>query len=156
MKTKDKMRTGYVYGLIMAANLVVYFLLMKLLGLETNFYLRIFNFVILVGGVYFLMRNEIIRSTQSVTYFEGLGLGLRATISSVIVFLFFLAGYINFFDPEFMKILQESEIWGTDITLPQAVTGILIEGIASSVVISFAWMQYFKKYTISPNASLKV
>ncbi len=150
------MRTGYVYGLIMAANLVVYFLLMKLLGLETNFYLRIFNFVILVGGVYFLMRNEIIRSTQSVTYFEGLGLGLRATISSVIVFLFFLAGYINFFDPEFMKILQESEIWGTDITLPQAVTGILIEGIASSVVISFAWMQYFKKYTISPNASLKV
>jgi hypothetical protein len=156
MKTKDKMRTGYVYGLIMAASLVVYFLLMKLLGLETNFYLRIFNFVILVGGVYFLMRNEIIRSTQSVTYFEGLGLGLRATISSVIVFLFFLAGYINFFDPEFMKILQESEIWGTDITLPQAVTGILIEGIASSVVISFAWMQYFKKYTISPNASLKV
>ncbi|MCZ4407462.1 DUF4199 domain-containing protein [Cryomorphaceae bacterium 1068] len=150
------MSKGFVYGLIMAAGLVAYFLLMKLLGLETNFYLRIFNFIILIAGVYFLMRNEIVRSTQSVTYFEGLGLGLRATVSSVIVFLIFLAGYINFFDPEFMQILKESEIWGTDITLSQAVTGILIEGIASSVVISFAWMQYFKKYTVSPNASLNI
>ncbi len=149
------MRKGYVYGLIIAAALIAYFLLMKLLGLETNFYLRIFNFVILIAGVYFLLNNQIVRSAKSVTYFEGLGLGLRATITSVIVFLAFLAGYISFFDTEFIQVLQESQIWGADITLGQAVTGILIEGLASSVVISFAWMQYFKKYTVSPNASLK-
>ncbi len=149
------MRKGYVYGLIIATALIAYFLLMKLLGLETNFYLRIFNFVILIAGVYFLLNNQIVRSAKSVTYFEGLGLGLRATITSVIAFLAFLAGYISFLDTEFIQVLQESQIWGADITLGQAVTGILIEGLASSVVISFAWMQYFKKYTVSPNASLK-
>lgn len=148
-------RKGYVYGLLIGAALIVYFLLMKVLGLESNFYLRIFNFVILIAGVYFLLKNQIKDSKQSVTYFEGLGLGLRATITSVLVFVAFLAVYVNFFDPGFIKVLENSEIWGSDIKLSQAAVGIFIEGMASAIVISFAWMQYFKKYTVAPNASVE-
>jgi len=149
------MRKGFVYGLMIGAALIAYFLLMKFIGLETNFYLRIFNFIILIGGVYFLLNSEIKKSKRSVTYFEGLGLGLRSTITSVVVFIAFLAAYIKFFDPDFMQVLESSKIWGTDITISQAATGIFIEGMASAIVISFAWMQYFKKYTVSPNASVE-
>jgi hypothetical protein len=144
----------YVYGLIMAAALIAYFLLMKLFGLESNLYLRIFNFVILIGGVYLLLNKRIKNSNTPTTYFEGLGLGLRATISAVIVFLLFLAVYVNFFDPDFVEILKETRMWGTNITIGQAAIGIFIEGMASAIIISFAWMQFFKRYTVSPNASI--
>lgn len=147
-------KSGIIYGLIIGGALIAYFLLMKLLGLERNFYLRIFNFVILIGGVYFLFKSQIKDSKHSVSYFEGLGLGLQSTISAVIVFLLFLAAYVNFFDTEFLEILRESQIWGSNITIAQAGIGILIEGMASAIVISFAWMQFFKRYTVSPNASI--
>jgi hypothetical protein len=144
------MRRGIIYGLFIGLALIVYFLAMKLLGLEHNFYLRIFNFVILIGGVYLLLRREFFQTDKSISYFEGLGLGLRATITAVLVFLVFLAIYVKVFDPGFIEVLEESQIWGTNITLNQAAIGIFIEGMASAIAISFAWMQYFKKYTSSP------
>jgi len=144
------MKKGYVYGLMIGLALIVYFLLMKWLGQEKNFYLRIFNFFILIGGVYLLLKKELIDLKKSMSYFEGLGLGLRAAITSVITFIIFLAIYVKFLDPGFVEILEDSKIWGTNITLGQAATGILIEGMASAITISFAWMQYFKKYTASP------
>jgi len=147
-------KKGYVYGLGMAAALIAYFLLMKVLGLEANFYLRIFNFVILIGGVFLLFNSQIKNGKKSVTYFEGLGLGFRSTVTSVVVFIAFLAAYIYFLDPEFMAILQSSQIWGNNLDLLEVAVAILIEGIASSFVISFGMMQYFKKYTVSPNASI--
>lgn len=146
----------YVYGLVMGGALIAYFLIMKLLGLESNFYLRIFNFVILIVGVYFLLNSQIKNSTIPVTYFEGFGLGLRSTLTSIIVFLVFMATYVRFLDPEFMQILQASQIWGSNVALFQAAVGILIEGIASACVLNFAWMQYFKKYTVAPNARLNL
>ena len=153
-KIKGMMSKGYVYGLVIGAALIAYFLLMKVLGLESNFYLRLFNFVILIAGVYFLLKSQIMGSKRTATYFEGLGLGLRATIIAVIVFLVFMASYISFIDPEFIQVLRSSQIWESRVTLSQAAIGIFIEGMASAFVISFAWMQYFKKYTVSPNASI--
>lgn len=148
------MKISYIYGLLTTLGLISYFLGMKWMGMEDNFYFRIFNFVILIGGVYALLKRELIDSKSTRSYFEGLGLGLRATFTSVIGFVLFLALYVNFFDPDFVRVLEDSKIWGSSITLGQAAAGILIEGMASSVVISFGWMQYFKKYTASP-ASLR-
>lgn len=144
------MRRGIIYGLYIGIALIVYFLGMKLFGFEKNFYLRIFNFVILIVGVYLLLRHEFFKRDKAISYFEGLGLGLRATITAVVVFLVFLAIYVKVFDPGFVEILEESQIWGTNITLNQAAIAIFIEGMASAIAISFVWMQYFKKYTSSP------
>jgi hypothetical protein len=149
-------KKGYVYGLGMGAALIAYFLLMKVFGLEANFYLRIFNFVILIGGVTLLLNSQVKKSPNTVTYFEGLGLGIRSTVTSVIVFIAFMAAYISLLDPEFMAILQSSQIWGNNLGLLEVTVAILIEGIASSFVISFGMMQYFKKYTVSPNAPTKI
>jgi hypothetical protein len=143
------MKKAYLYGLGIGGGLIAYFLIMNLLGLEQNFYLRIFNFIILIGGVYLLLKNELMPENKSVTYFEGLGMGLRATITSVITFLIFMAIYVKVFNPDFVEVLEASRIWGTNISLGQAAVGIFIEGIASAIVISFAWMQYFKRYTTS-------
>lgn len=149
------MKTAFKYGLFIGLGLIAYFMLMKIFGLEDNFVLRLFNFVILIVGVYFLLKNQVVDASEPVSYFEGLGLSLRATITSIAVFLIFLAVYVLGFNTGFIEVLQESQIWGTKITLPQAAIGIFIEGMASAVIISFIWMQYFKKYTSSKGSSLK-
>ncbi|MCA1761984.1 MAG: DUF4199 domain-containing protein [Cryomorphaceae bacterium] len=146
------MKKSIVYGLLTALALVVYFLIMKVLGLETNFYLRIFNFVIIVAGVYALLSSTI-KSGNNISYFEGFGAGFRLTLTSVIVFLAFLGLYTHYIDPSFIEVLEQTGIWGSNISLGQAAFAIFIEGMASGVVISFAWMQYFKKY-LSPKNSI--
>lgn len=86
------------------------------------------------------------------SYFEGLGSGLVMTVTAVLIFLGFLGIYVTTIDPDFIDVLENSKIWGNDLTLNQAGFAILIEGIASGAVISFAWMQHFKR-KLSPSSA---
>lgn len=134
------------YGLLTAAALTVYFLLMKLAGLEGNFALRFVNFFIIIGGCYLLLRNMYSGANGDDSYFTGLIAGVVLSVTAVITFTAFLAVYVLAIDPAFMKILENSQIWGSHLELEQAAFAIIIEGIASGVVISFALMQYFKQF----------
>ncbi len=133
------------YGLRTALGLILYFLLMKILGLETNFFLRIFNFFILIGGTYLMLRSTV-ASGRPFSYLEGLAYGFTLTITSVVTFLLFMALYTGIIDPNFVAVLESSGMWGSQLTLQQAAFAIFIEGMASGAIISFSWMQYFKKY----------
>lgn len=141
------MKRTLPYAIYTGIALILYFLIMKLLGLETNFYLRIFNFFIMTGGIYFLLRNSIRRSDESIGYLDGLRMGLQFTIISVLIFIAFLGLYLKFFDRSFLNVMQDSGLWASEnVTISQASIGVFIEGIASGLIITFAWMQYFKSY----------
>ncbi len=135
------------YGLRTAVGLIAYFLIMKLLGFETNFFLRVFNFFILIGGTYLMFRSAV-ASGKPFTYLEGLAFGFTLTITAVITFILFMALYTGIFDPNFVTVLESSGMWGSQLTLQQAAFAIFIEGMASGAIISFSWMQYFKKYAV--------
>ena|SRR5690554_665813 len=140
------MKRTIPYALLTGGALIAYFLLMKLFGLETNFYLRIFNFVIMIAGIFLLYRNTFIRgSHERVGYLAGLLMGLQLTVIAVGMFIAFLGIYIRFIDPGFMEIIESTGLWATsEISIAQAVLGILIEGLASGFIVSFMLMQYFK------------
>lgn len=140
------MDKGISYGIFTALALIAYFLLMKLFGLETQFWLRVFNVFIVGGAIYMLLNRRIRRDHDAVGYFGGLGLGIRMTVTAVVLFVIFLAIYVNFLDPHFLEVLQESKMWGTDVSLDLAMVGILVEGIVSGMVITFILMQFFKAY----------
>ncbi len=135
--------TNYIkYGLYTALALIVYFLSMKLFGLEKNFYLRFLNFLIIIVAVYALIKNEL--KKPDATYFSSLLKGISMTVVTVLVFLVFLAVYIKFIDPSFIEVMEASQIWGNQLSVAQSSIAIFIEGMASGVVITFAWLQYFK------------
>ena len=134
------------YGLLTALVLIVYFLLMKLAGQESNFALRFLNFFIIIGGCYFLLRNMYSGPDADSSYFNGLISGVVLTVTAVITFTAFMAVYVLLIDPSFMSVLENSQIWGSHLELEQAAFAIIIEGIASGVVISFALMQHFKRF----------
>lgn len=140
------MKKTIPYALFTGAALIAYFLIMKLLGLETNFYLRIFNFVIMTGGIYLLYRHTFKQGrSEHVGYLQALLMGAKLTTIAVVVFIIFLAAYIKLIDPSFVKVLDNAGIWSLNgVSLIQAMLGILIEGLASGYVISFVLMQFFK------------
>lgn len=140
------MNTSIKYGIYTALALTAYFLLMKVAGQEENFALRFLNFFILIGGVYLFLKYKYITDPEPTGYFEGLIGGVVLTVSAVIVFTAFLALYIAVIDPAFMEVMENSQIWGSHLEVEQMAFAILIEGLASGVVISFAWMQYFKQF----------
>jgi|SRR5690606_9946879 len=142
------MKRTIPYAILTGGALIAYFLLMKLFGLETNFYLRIFNLFIMIGGIFLLYRNTFIRDgrdNEQIGYVQGLLMGLRLTIIAVVIFIVFLGIYIRFIDPGFLDILENTGLWASSgVSLAGAVIGILMEGIASGLIVSFALMQYFK------------
>lgn len=142
------MRNTIRFGLLTAAGLIAYFLFMKLSGQESNFALRFFNFFIVIGGVFLLLKNKFIDHERGNSYFNGLTSGVVMTSIAVSTFLLFMAGYTMMIDPAFLTVLESSEIWGSNLGLLEASFAIFIEGIASGVVITFAWMQYFKSYAL--------
>jgi len=142
--------TNYIkYGLFTALALIVYFLSMKLFGLEKNFYLRFLNFLIIIIGTYALIKQEL--KKPDATYFSTLINGISMTVVTVLGFLIFLAIYIKGFDPSFIEVMEASQIWGNQLSVAQASVAVFIEGMASGVVITFAWLQYFKNSFSSVN-----
>lgn len=139
------MKNPIQYGGYTALGLIVYFILMKLAGQEANFVLRFFNFLIVIAGIYFLFKKMYGGTSNFPSYFEGLGSGLVLTVTAVVLFVGFMAIYVPVIDPDFIHVLENSQIWGNNLTLAQAAFAIIIEGIASGAVISFALMQHFKR-----------
>ena len=140
------MRKNITYGLLTSAGLIMYFLFMKLIGQESNFGLRFLNFFIVVGGTYLLFRSKFLKPGNDMSYFSGLSSGIVMNLVAVVGFLIFMAAYVTFLDPQFMEVLENSKIWGKNLSLTAASFAIFMEGTASGLVISFTWMQYFQKY----------
>lgn len=148
------MKRTVPYAFYTAGALIAYFFLMKIFGLEKNFYLRILNFFIVGGGIFFLYRNSLIKDNEErAGYIQSLMAGAMLTIISVAVFIVFLGLYIRFLDPGFLQALGSSGLWSTSgVSTTQVVLGILIEGLSSGFIISFILMQYFKSAIPSRNS----
>jgi len=145
------MTNSIKYGLYTSLALIVYFLSMKLFGLEKNFYLRFLNFLFIILGIYALIKQEL--KKPDATYFSTLIQGISMTVVTVLTFLVFLAIYIKAFDPSFIEVMEDSQIWGNQLSVIQASVAIFIEGMASGLVITFAWLQYFKNSFSSVEAN---
>ena len=150
MKTKDTsvQKISIAAGLLVCAGLIAYFLLMKMMGLLDVLELRILNFFILLAGIIYAIKYLQSQNQENFEYFEGIAVGFLTACVSVISFGFFVFVYLKMIDPAFMQYIQENSIFGHYLTPGLAAVGIMIEGISSGAIISFACMQHFKRYAL--------
>jgi len=127
--------------------IVLYFFAMKLLGLENVVELRFLNFLFVVWGVNSSIKNNI-HENKETGYVGNLFLGVSTSVVAVIITVISLILYVTFISPEFIIVLENSFLWGNNLSLQLIVFALLIEGIASSVICSFILMQYWKNYKI--------
>lgn len=138
-------KIGFKVGFITFLSLVAYFMIMKFFGLSHVLELRFFNFIILGVGIGYginKLKNEL---QESDFYMKGWGEGMIISLVSIILFALFMSIYLSYFDEELMQHIREVTTLGFNATTGMHVFfAILIEGIASAVVITLGAMQYFK------------
>ena len=125
--------------------IVVYFFLMKIFGLENITELRLLNFLIVIWGINSAIKQNLYRNNNNI-YLVNLSIGFSTAFFAVLAVIFSLIFYITFIDYNLLIIMENSSIWGRNLTLGKIVFAILIEGWASSAICTFVIMQYWKKH----------
>lgn len=138
-----------INGFLIYVGIALFFLLMEQLGWSDQIYLRLVNFVFVIWGV-----NKTIKANYEDHingYFTNLTAGIFTAIVSLILGIFSFIGYIEYMGQdhggsnEYLQKYAGSYIFGGgEPSLYQFVTGLTVEGVAASVMVSFALMQYWK------------
>lgn len=147
MDRKKLMPLMFKYGGIMAMGLVVYFLLMKLLGLATIVELRFLNFFIILVGIRLFVLRLKRENNGALDYLHALGYGFVVAAITSILFSAFMFIYLAYIDPGLMHNIQAHQPFGEYLTPGSAAIVLILEGDASGAIISFAIAQYIGKET---------
>jgi hypothetical protein len=144
----NNMKMSLRYALGIYGALVTYFFSMKLLGLGEITQLRLFNFFIVMGGIYLLLRRNMKENNDN--YFQNLFLGFRTGAMAIVLTVVSLFVYLKAINPAFIEVMEHSMIWGNHLSVFQVTVAIGIEGIASSFLLTYMVMQYMKNFADSP------
>jgi hypothetical protein len=131
-------------GILTFIGIGIYFLTMELLGLSDIFLLRLLNIFIVI---YFL--NKTIKSNYhegKTEYLENLISGALTSIIAVFLSVSGLFIYISMKGGNtYLARLSENFLFGGGTpSIYQYCLGLFFEGLASSVIITFTLMQYWK------------
>ncbi len=147
MRTVNKVtlmeRTCIRYGLMTAAALIAFLLLMRLVGLAENVELRFLNLVILITGIvmaYRRLKKE--WPGGRLEYLQGLSCGAFTSLVAVTTFAVFIFFYLMFLDPGLMAVLKVEH--GPYLNPYTSALAVFFEGAFSGMIVSFCLMQYLK------------
>lgn len=129
------------YGLRIAAGLIGFFLIMKLVGLSHHVELRLLNLFILSGGVYMALKKFKQSHHDRLNYFRGLVTGVATAAVGSLVFALFLFLYMQL-DSEMMQFIIENEPMGRYMNPYIASFIVALEGVFSGLLVTFVLINY--------------
>ncbi len=129
------------YGVLIAAALIAYFLVMKVAGLSHHVELRLLNLFILVGGVYFALKKFKSTHNEHLNYFRARITGVSTCAIASIIFAAFLFLYLQI-DTGLMESVVKNEPMGRYLN-PYIVAFIVaLEGVFSGLLVTFILINY--------------
>lgn len=148
METGKKMafeKVGFIAGILICIAFIMYFLLMIQNGWIQVIELRELNFVILSVGLIITYRYYWIKSNRHMEYLNGVGVGLIAIATSMMLFAAFIFIYFTAVDKDLLMLLKNNApVLGKYLTPFSAALVLLIEGGVSGLILTFSIMQYYK------------
>lgn len=129
------------YGLRIAAGLIGFFLIMKLVGLSHHVELRLLNLFILSGGVFVALKKFKQSHHDRLNYFRGLITGVATAAVGSVCFAFFLFLYMSL-DSSMMQSIIENEPMGRYMNPYIASFIVLLEGVFSGLLVTFVLINY--------------
>ena len=131
-------------GLVIAACLAAYFLIMKQVGLSQVLEFRYFNVVILGVGICIAINRVRNKFGHDELYLQGMGMGIYTSLIAVIAFGLFMSLYVSYVDKGLLEYIRSTVSLGQYLNGPAVFMIIFFEGMASGLIITFVAMQYFK------------
>ncbi len=133
------------YGIFVTISLIAYFLILKIFGLHTNIWFRITNGLFMAAGIYLAIKNYKDKYDADFTYVDGFKTGLLTGFIATGIFIVFMAIYIFHLDKEFAHNIVKDWFNSGDQGGALLILIILMEGIASTAILTLTFMQIFKK-----------
>ncbi|OQD44468.1 DUF4199 domain-containing protein [Croceivirga radicis] len=132
------------FGLVTAAVLIAYFLILSLMGKHTNIFYSLFNGVITGFGIHETIKYTKIREGNNFSYGDGFKSGLITGFVATLLFTVFFAFYATELNTVFLEKL--SDVWAKDYGNFKAIVffTVAIMGMATTVVLTLAFMQLYK------------
>ncbi len=125
------------YGLYMLGGFIAFFLLMYLIGLSGNTWLRIFNGFIHMGFVYLAIKEYREKFPDGINnYVSGVATGMFTSLYGVIGFSIFILLFL-IYSPTFFNDVKNNIPIGQYITPITGTLFILAEGIVISLIGSY-------------------
>ncbi len=138
-------KTGFIYGIITAFLLVIYFIIMRQLHLIEYTGLRYVNYLFIGLGIFLAYRsmlNKIHR--MHLPYLQGLILGLWIAVTAGLVFAVFVAIFTGI-HPDFLPSIAPRIAFDGPLTPFMAAFLVFAESLIIGIVWSLILMQYFKR-----------
>lgn len=129
------------YGLKIAAGLIAFFLLMKVVGLAHIYELRFLNVFIQVGGIYFALKKFKQSHEEHMNYFRALITGVATGAVSSVIFALFLFVYMSV-DTTFMQGIIDKEPMGRYLNPYITAFMVALEGLFSGLLFTFIIINY--------------
>jgi len=131
-------------GILIFVLIGLFFLLMDVIGASHIIYLRLVNFVFVIWGI-----NRTIKSNFNDNlngYFSNIASAILTGLVSLVLSVFSFMMYVEYKGGEkYLSTFASDYIFGGGNPSPyQFGIGLFIEGLAASVIVSFALMQYWK------------
>ena len=129
------------YGIKIAAGLIGFFVLMRLVNLHHHVELRILNLAILSCGVYFALKKFKATHNDNLNYFRGLIVGVATSGLGSVLFGLFLFIYMQA-DVELMESIKVNEPMGR--YLNPYISGFIVtlEGFFSGFLVTFVLLNW--------------
>ena len=132
------------YAIAISGCLIAYFLILALFKLHTNPVFSFFNAIISAFGIYAAIKYYKLEQGNAFEYSKGFIVGILTGFISTIIFTIFFTVYATEIDSEFLPNLLKVIDREYDDSIGIIAFVVAIMGFSSTVVITLAFMQYFK------------
>jgi hypothetical protein len=141
MSLDNPNRIPQSYGVRIAASLILFFLIMKFIGLGHHAELRLLNLVILTVGTYLALRKFKQTHSDHLNYFRGLTTGVATGAVASLIFGAFLFIYMKL-DASLMQSIIENEPMGRYLNAYMAAFIVVLEGFFSGLLVTFVLLNW--------------
>lgn len=135
----------YKVAAITALGLGIFFILMKFLDLVTIVELRFVNFFILLLGVRKTLLDKRKANNGRLEYLPGMLHGFMTAFLASVYFAGFVFLYLSFLDKTLMEFIRSTQPFGNYLSPGGAALIIILEGVASGAILSFALMHLYNR-----------
>ena len=143
------------FGLRIAAGLILFFLIMKLMGLGHHAELRLFNLIILTVGIFLGLKTFKRTHGNTLNYFRGLIMGVAIGGIASLIFGIFLFIYMKL-DTELMQSIIDNEPMGRYLNAYMAAFIVVLEGFFSGLLVTFVILNWVATDEVSASIDQEV
>jgi hypothetical protein len=155
MRLNNPNRISEIYGLRIAASLILFFLIMQFVGWGHHAELRLFNLIILTVGIFLALKKFKQTHAEHLNYFRGLIMGVATGGISSLIFGVFLFIYMKL-DTGLMQSIIDNEPMGRYLNAYMAAFIVVLEGFFSGLLVTFVILNWVTTDEVSASIDQEV